>query len=103
MTRPLNVSVGHCGIHVPHEAHRWAAQMALAGWYQDCPGTSQWPRPPTESYTVEQIREAFARWASDDSWGVKAHYVNTLLSALRGEFDRDKAERSASVGGPLDA
>jgi len=39
-----------------------------------------------ENYTVAQIREAFAEYASRDDWGVPAMYEDTLISALRGEY-----------------
>ena len=45
-----------------------------------------------ENYTVAQIREAFAQYATPDSWGVSCHYENTLVSALRGEYDFDEDE-----------
>lgn len=45
-----------------------------------------------EKYSVKQIRRAFAKHASRDDWGVEAHYETTLISALRGEFDKKKAQ-----------
>ncbi len=40
-----------------------------------------------ENYTVDEIRAAFANHASDDDWGVPSMYEDSLISALRGEFD----------------
>lgn len=40
-----------------------------------------------EAYTVERIREAFAKHASPDDWGVPAFYEAGLIAALRGEYD----------------
>lgn len=40
-----------------------------------------------ETYTIEQIREAFRKHASEDDWGIKAMYESILISALRGEYD----------------
>lgn len=40
-----------------------------------------------ETYTVEQIREAFAKHASPDGWGVPSFYERGLVAALRGEYD----------------
>lgn len=42
----------------------------------------------TETYSVGQIREAYELHASPDDWGVRAFYESTLISALRGEYDR---------------
>jgi hypothetical protein len=44
-----------------------------------------------ETYSVAQIREAFAKHSSPDDWGVLSFYEGGLLSALRGEYD-DLAE-----------
>ncbi|PZR55255.1 hypothetical protein DNL40_02470 [Xylanimonas oleitrophica] len=57
-----------------------------------------------EAYTVGQISEAFAKHASADGWGVPAFYEGGLLSALRGEFDRqpgtdEKPSPCEGVGG----
>jgi hypothetical protein len=41
-----------------------------------------------EVYSVKQIRKAFAKHAGTDDWGVKAFYENSLISSLRGEFDK---------------
>ena len=38
----------------------------------------------TESYTVAEIEAAFAT-ASRDDWGVRCHYLSSLLSVLRKE------------------
>lgn len=40
-----------------------------------------------ENYTVAQIREAFAKHASKDDWGVPSFYDESLIAALRGEYD----------------
>lgn len=40
-----------------------------------------------ETYTVAQIREAFAKHAGEDTWGVKAIYETGLIASLRGEYD----------------
>jgi hypothetical protein len=45
-----------------------------------------------EAYTVAQIREAFARHAHKDDWGVLSFYENGLLAALRGEYNDDQPE-----------
>lgn len=50
-----------------------------------------------EAYTVAQIREAFAKHASPDDWGVPAFYVETMIAALRGEYDRDDHSRAAAL------
>lgn len=42
-----------------------------------------------EAYSVEEIREAFAKHASEDDWGVPKFYEGTLIAALRGEFDKE--------------
>jgi hypothetical protein len=46
----------------------------------------------TESYSVEQIRAAFANYASPDDWGVRSFYEAGLIAALRGEYDDDASE-----------
>lgn len=38
-----------------------------------------------ETYSVEQIRQAFHDWASEDDWGVPTMYERPLISALRGD------------------
>ena len=40
-----------------------------------------------ELFSVEQIRDAFAKHASPDDWGVPSFYEKGLLAALRGEYD----------------
>lgn len=40
-----------------------------------------------ETYTVVQIRRAFADHARDDDWGVPAFYEDGLIDALRGKYD----------------
>lgn len=40
-----------------------------------------------ENYTVAQIREAYAKHAGNDDWGIPAMYENILINALRGEYD----------------
>lgn len=41
-----------------------------------------------EGYSVAQIRQAFESHASPDDWGVPCFYVDGLIAALRGEYDR---------------
>lgn len=41
----------------------------------------------SETYTVAQIREAYAKHANRDDWGVQAFYEGGLLNALRGVYD----------------
>ena len=41
-----------------------------------------------ETYSVAQIREAFARHSHEDDWGVPCFYETGLLASLRGEYDR---------------
>ncbi len=43
-----------------------------------------------ELYTVEEIREAFAKHSVEDTWGVPNFYENDLIAALRGEFDKEE-------------
>lgn len=40
-----------------------------------------------ETYSVAQIREAFAKHASPDDWGIPDFYEDGLIRALRGEYD----------------
>lgn len=42
-----------------------------------------------EVYTVEQIRQAYAKHASNDDWGVPSFYDTGLIAALRGEYDKE--------------
>lgn len=42
-----------------------------------------------ETYSVEQIRAAYAKHASDDDWGVPSFYDDSLIAALRGEYDKE--------------
>jgi hypothetical protein len=44
-------------------------------------------RENVETYSVTDIRRAFAAYASDDGWGIPSFYEGGLISALRGEFD----------------
>lgn len=44
-----------------------------------------------EMYSVTEIREAFAKHATEDDWGIKSFYESTLISALRGEY-KDQGE-----------
>ena len=37
------------------------------------------------SYTIEQIKDAFAKHGGCDDWGVKAFYEGRLIAALTGE------------------
>lgn len=45
--------------------------------------------PEPETYTVEQIEEAFAKHATEDDWGIKSFYEDSLISALRGEYNKE--------------
>lgn len=45
----------------------------------------------SETYTVEQIHDAYRKHAHTDDWGVKVFYRDTLISALRGKFDSETA------------
>lgn len=40
-----------------------------------------------ETYTIEQIREAFRKHSHRDDWDVPSMYETTLIAALRGEYD----------------
>jgi hypothetical protein len=42
-----------------------------------------------ETFTVSQIREAFAKHSGRDDWGVPSFYESGLIAALRGEYDDD--------------
>lgn len=42
----------------------------------------------SETYTVAQIREVFAKHATPDDWGVRKFYEDSLISALRGKYDQ---------------
>ena len=42
-----------------------------------------------ETYTVAEIREAFAKHAGRDDCGVPAFYESGLIAALRGEYDKN--------------
>lgn len=42
-----------------------------------------------EAYSVKEIREAFAKYASEDDWGIESFYENSLIAALRGEYDKE--------------
>lgn len=50
----------------------------------------------TETYTVAQIREAFAKHATPDDWSVPSFYEDGLVSALRGTYDKPTTEGTAS-------
>lgn len=54
-----------------------------------------------ETYSVEQIREAYANHAREDDWSMPVFYENSLISALRGEYDNadGAAERGTGSGG----
>lgn len=58
-----------------------------------------------ETYSVRLIREAFAKHAAEDSWGVRNFYEDGLIAALRGEYDEDKSGPACTCGaveyGPL--
>lgn len=41
-------------------------------------------------YTVQQIREAFAKHAREDDWGVPKFSEVSLIAALRGEYEGDE-------------
>jgi hypothetical protein len=43
-----------------------------------------------ETYTVQDIRAAWERHAHPDDWGVLCFYLDGLLAALRGEYDKDE-------------
>lgn len=45
-----------------------------------------WFTTMPESYSVEEIQNAFADHAMNDSWGVPCFYEGGLISALRGEY-----------------
>jgi hypothetical protein len=45
-----------------------------------------------ETYSVAEIRAAFAQYASADDWGVPSFYEGGLISALRGEYRHDEDE-----------
>lgn len=47
-------------------------------------------RESDETYSVAEIREAFADYASGDDWGVKSFYEDALISALRGHYETGK-------------
>lgn len=44
------------------------------------------PDEETETYSVAEIRAAFANHARDDDWGVPFFYDTGLIAALRGEY-----------------
>ena len=41
----------------------------------------------TETYSVQEIREAFAKHARPDDWNCPHFYEGGLIHALRGEYD----------------
>lgn len=43
----------------------------------------------SETYTVAQIREAYAKHASYDDWGIRAFYEGGLINSLRGAYDKE--------------
>lgn len=57
-----------------------------------------------ETYSIKQIREAFAKHASTDGWGVRNFAEDGLIAALRGRYD-DEPEPACTCGaveyGPL--
>lgn len=48
----------------------------------------------TEMYTVYQIRKAFDQHAHPDDWNVPSFYEDSLIAALRGEYDKPTPEES---------
>ena len=62
------------------------AALAAAG-----PSAPEPESMPSESYTVEQIRAAWARHSHPDDWGVNCFYEDGLIAALRGEYDREQS------------
>jgi hypothetical protein len=44
-----------------------------------------------ETYSVAQIREAFAKHAGPDDWNVPHFYEGGLINALRGKYDEEAA------------
>ena len=58
----------------------------------------------SERYSVAELREAYALFASLDDWGVPSFYENGLIAALRGEYDDEDTERKRQIlrlGGKL--
>jgi hypothetical protein len=51
----------------------------------------------TETYTVAQIREAFAKHAGPDDWNVPNFYEDGLIDALRGKYDEPTTAQGASA------
>lgn len=49
-------------------------------------------REKHETYSVSQIRKAFAKYATRDDWGVKFFYEISLIAALRGEYDDEVSD-----------
>jgi hypothetical protein len=50
----------------------------------------------TETYTVAQIREVFAKHATPDDWGVRKFYEDSLISALRGKYDQPTTQGASA-------
>lgn len=50
-----------------------------------------------EKYSVEQIRQAFAKHASLDSWSVPSFYENILIDSLRGKYDGQEDHSSIEM------
>lgn len=60
-------------------------------------------RESAETYSVTDIRRAFADHASNDDWGVPSFYEGSLLAALRGELEPVLAfDRFADCGAKVE-